>query len=308
MKRNLYIGLAVIFLYSTSLDALDRFGRNSLFVAAQNNNSNSLVGYLKNHDSLVAIPGDDGKMVPRYDAAGLHLLHIFALHARTPDILRLGLEIFFACNLDIDELERSFGAASSDGATALHCAYRRNNCSAQLRLALITELLDYGSSPFISSENDLGKVQNAYELTLELEGISKCMPWLERNKSKINQIFSKNIRYVLLHRLFSSYDLSKLSKEKIQSIIKSIFDKDDACALVVLLFWLKNVDIPNNLAVAPRCSMLRENKNFLESAFNLYRQAVVLPEVVATMRRKMPGVKTNNVSALLLACRTGRYF
>lgn len=306
MKKNLYIGLGVIFLYFSWVNAVDRFGRNELFLAVQNNDTANFVRFSGEADDLVATLDSTGVSIPRYDLVGCHFLHIVALHARTPDILRLGIEMFLSRNLGIDELEQP-SRFFVGGASALHYVYRREHCSPELRLSLIKEFLDCGASPFLESlDNRSDVMQNAYELTLNLGKISQCKPWVVCNKARIRKIFLENIRYVLLHRLFSSYNLSELSKEKTQRIIELIFAQDDACALVVVLFWLRSVEFPCDLPRASRCAKLLQNADLLQSAKDLYRQSVVIPGCITTLKSKLPRERARNIVDLLRARQQGR--
>lgn len=307
MKKNVFLAVFLGIGYSAIIFGVsdNRYGRNAIFAAAQSNDIKKLGHYAANFNEHRSLIVKDG--MPVFDVFGMELLQIIALHGNSLESLEIGLAMYEACGLGVDALEK-------DGqASALHYAYRRKKGAREFRFQLISTLLDHGASPFIESASEAntyyaGMTQNAFDLTLNtkfLGNVGLLEPWLV-NKKDLQALFEKNARYVLWHRLVSSYNLGDLSKEKIQDIMRAIFVADDACALVALLFWMrKPVLFANNLPRAPRCSILLDDVANLEQAKDMYRKAVVLPEAVRVLRRNLPGIQTNNLTVLLNARASG---
>ena len=298
MRKNGFLVLGLMILHSALVAGDDRFGRNALFDAVQKNELNGLATHVNQLPGMAVQVLESGEKIPKYDISGMHLLHIFAIHAQSPNFFSLGLEIFESLGFDIDKVGR-YGEES-----ALHSVYLRKHCSQELRLQLILKLLDAGASPFIEMKDSSGESYNAFDLTLTKFLNRKRTP--NPSIQAIRKLFTKNNRYILWHRLLSSYSLTDLSQEKIQNIIRYIFDKDDACALAAFLFWVRQpIIFADDLPAAPRCSALRDDADVLQQAKDLYREAVVLPEAIRHLRRSVPWVQSKNIVTLLRARESG---
>lgn len=297
---------------SSSYLSPTRLKRNEIFVAATKDSVEKFMNYSNNLKRFKYLVLDrksenDPIKAPAYDAFGLHLLTILALHNPDPRYMEIGLRIFEACELSVDTPEKT------GDMTALHYVLDKGHDQVALTL------LKAGANPFLSVANPRLFMDNnprcSFEAILFADRLGKASslrPWLTSNRKRA-ELFTKTPRYALWHKLLSSYNLLTLYEQieneygettsRIEKILTTIYAQDDVCALLALVFWLKDDDLKKILPPSPaaiHCKTLLNSEKKLAQAKELYRKQVVLPQFAAQhLVRRTSNKPTNNILRLL---------
>ena len=298
---------------SSSYLSPTRLKRNEIFVAATKDSVEKFMNYSNNLKRFKYLVLDrksenDPIKAPVYDAFGLHLLTILALHNPDPRYMEIGVRIFEACELSVDTPEKT------GDMTALHYALDKGHDQVALTL------LKAGANPFLSVANPRLFMDNnprcSFEVILFADRLGKASslrPWLNSNRKRLAELFTATPRYALWHKLLSSYNLLPLYEQieneygettsKIEKILTTIYAQDDVCALLALVFWLKDEDLKKILPPLPaaiRCKTLLNSEKKLAQAKELYRKQVALPQFAAQhSARKLSSNPSSSIVHLL---------